>query len=546
MAITIQTRRGTAAEWTAANPVLAAGEQGYETDTGKVKVGDGTTAWTALPYPVDDAAAAAVDAEPRIATHTAALARVDPGMAGSRGQQVGIGIDGAPVWQQTYNVKLFGAIGDGTLHPLSERYATLAEAQSVYPAATALTESIDRHATQLAVDTANAAGGGVVEVPLGIYLIPVSIKMKSKVTLRGAGIWSVLKLANGANTMVIGTSAPNMANPITDVVVEDLYIDGNKANQSDLSPSQNGVGIQYVVRGTVRRVAVVNTMRTGIYMQGRHLTVEWSSVQGVGITAGVGRSGIVCDSYPATVDLGPCTVEHCTVDDVLEHGIKIYPTGHGSMVAWNKATNCADRGFYFQEVDSLKSSYNTATACNIGFHFAGTSSVKRTGCSSTLDTATDCLLDGFLIQYMDGTEITGGRATGNLRMGMYLQNAPNSRVNGGDYSRNSTDTTAAGWGGIVLVASPDCQITGPACNDNGRSGAAETAGVYAWDSGVPSTGVIVQGLKAGNKAGGFQQYAVRTKNLSDYWVITGGDLRGNVTASISLVGANNVNASNIV
>lgn len=43
-------RRDTAADWTAANPVLAAGEEGYETDTQRRKVGDGTTAWTGLPY----------------------------------------------------------------------------------------------------------------------------------------------------------------------------------------------------------------------------------------------------------------------------------------------------------------------------------------------------------------------------------------------------------------------------------------------------------------------------------------------------------------
>lgn len=46
----IQARRGTAATWTSANPVLAAGEPGYETDTNRVKLGDGTTAWTSLPY----------------------------------------------------------------------------------------------------------------------------------------------------------------------------------------------------------------------------------------------------------------------------------------------------------------------------------------------------------------------------------------------------------------------------------------------------------------------------------------------------------------
>lgn len=49
---TIQLRRGTAAQWTAANPTLAAGEFGVETDTGKRKVGDGSTAWASLPYSV--------------------------------------------------------------------------------------------------------------------------------------------------------------------------------------------------------------------------------------------------------------------------------------------------------------------------------------------------------------------------------------------------------------------------------------------------------------------------------------------------------------
>lgn len=47
---TIQLRRGTAAAITSANPTLAAGEPVFETDTGKMKIGDGTSAWTALAY----------------------------------------------------------------------------------------------------------------------------------------------------------------------------------------------------------------------------------------------------------------------------------------------------------------------------------------------------------------------------------------------------------------------------------------------------------------------------------------------------------------
>ena len=46
----IQMRRGTAAQWTSTNPTLAAGEQGFETDTGKFKIGNGSTAWTSLSY----------------------------------------------------------------------------------------------------------------------------------------------------------------------------------------------------------------------------------------------------------------------------------------------------------------------------------------------------------------------------------------------------------------------------------------------------------------------------------------------------------------
>jgi hypothetical protein len=43
-------RRDTAANFTSANPTLALGEIAYETDTRNLKVGDGATAWTALPY----------------------------------------------------------------------------------------------------------------------------------------------------------------------------------------------------------------------------------------------------------------------------------------------------------------------------------------------------------------------------------------------------------------------------------------------------------------------------------------------------------------
>ncbi len=46
----IQIRRGTAASWVSENPTLEAGEFGLETDTGKTKIGNGSTAWNSLTY----------------------------------------------------------------------------------------------------------------------------------------------------------------------------------------------------------------------------------------------------------------------------------------------------------------------------------------------------------------------------------------------------------------------------------------------------------------------------------------------------------------
>jgi len=67
------------------------------------------------------------------------------------------------------SVKDFGAIGDGGTHPLSERYASLAAAQAVYPFVTSLTQTIDWAAIQAATNTISS-GRGSVYIPRGIYI----------------------------------------------------------------------------------------------------------------------------------------------------------------------------------------------------------------------------------------------------------------------------------------------------------------------------------------------------------------------------------------
>ena len=43
-------KRGNAAAWASVNPILEAGEPGFELDTGKLKIGNGVTPWNELNY----------------------------------------------------------------------------------------------------------------------------------------------------------------------------------------------------------------------------------------------------------------------------------------------------------------------------------------------------------------------------------------------------------------------------------------------------------------------------------------------------------------
>lgn len=84
------------------------------------------------------------------------------------------------------SAKAFGAVADGSHRPLSERFATLAEAQRVYPFATSLAQTLDWAGIQAAL---HALGGkqGRVHLPAGRYRISDTIRLPNLVHLYGDG-----------------------------------------------------------------------------------------------------------------------------------------------------------------------------------------------------------------------------------------------------------------------------------------------------------------------------------------------------------------------
>lgn len=100
---------------------------------------------------------------------------------------------------EVVSIKDFGAIGDGIEHPLSEKYSSLAEAQAVYPHATALSNSIDWCAIQAAFNYVESIGLGQIYVPQGHYITHTLLHVPDNCEIYGAGDASVIQNTNSGS-----------------------------------------------------------------------------------------------------------------------------------------------------------------------------------------------------------------------------------------------------------------------------------------------------------------------------------------------------------
>jgi hypothetical protein len=142
MATRMQQRRGTAAQWTAANPILAAGEIGFETDTNKFKMGNGSSTWTALQYFANAAELAAIiDGAPDLLNTLNELAAAigdDPAFFTNIGESIADSID-----QHNATTNIHGIANTSLLATTS--YVDTAEADAITAAGTAASQNLSSH-----------------------------------------------------------------------------------------------------------------------------------------------------------------------------------------------------------------------------------------------------------------------------------------------------------------------------------------------------------------------------------------------------------------
>jgi hypothetical protein len=204
MTTIIKLRRDTAANWTIANPILAAGEPGLETDTLRVKYGDGSTTWANLSY---QAVANATFATTAAVANSVAVANV----AGI-GNIATINLDG-----NASNVLR----GDGTFGADQTNYGN-ADVANYLPTYTGnlagdyITLTHDVNANVITANFLYGDGSNITNLPVG-NIASININGNANTVLYGNGAFAAvagggnasLPLANGTSNFDIASANGN-------------------------------------------------------------------------------------------------------------------------------------------------------------------------------------------------------------------------------------------------------------------------------------------------------------------------------------------------
>ncbi len=417
----IQIRRGTAAEWADANPVLAQGEPGYAWDTKVLRVGDATTAWLDLD-PVSDPQLLAQAEEARdqvIAGLAVGQEQVDVLVAIKGAPGVAIDEDGnvyfdpdaetsgaathivledpdgnpyvygpaggvsTPETRLVHEANVLALVGDAISDPSSPVLPILAELVAPTPNRHPLTgwhhadgygavrdgATNDTAACQAAIDAAVAAGGGVVYFPAGTYSVDTLKVNGSKVTLRGAGRATVLRRrpTSGAasDARLIAVNQPSLSAAtaagqyVEGIVVEDLTLDGNNTEVSTTVQSS-------LVWGTLQLFQVKRGLVRNVYVL---------NPREFGINV-YGCEGVTVDSCTVDGMLGSYAVNSINVAGDLFSGDPGYPVNQRPS-RQIKVRGC-------RIIRSWVKSGDTASEASIGICVQGSTGVSVTDCEVDL------------------------------------------------------------------------------------------------------------------------------------------------------------------
>ena len=242
--ITIKLRAGTAVQWGAANPILASGECGLETDTRKLKVGDGTTAWSSLGYCID-------------AVFT------DTMLAKLNGVQSGAQVNPA-------------AATSGELAALTENTSRLFSPAQLRTAISTVSNPLDvgfAKTTQDIIDCI-AAGKKVVNIAAGTFDISTTLALPSLIRIVGAGPGNTILNWVGGAAPAIDSATPTTRTYSTSIEHLTLQNSGSGTVGINWSAISSGRLNNLLVKDFTTQYALVGSNGYCVYNRIRDCTAQ--------------------------------------------------------------------------------------------------------------------------------------------------------------------------------------------------------------------------------------------------------------------------------
>jgi hypothetical protein len=267
MATRMQQRRGTATQWTSTNdgdgPILEVGEIGFETDTGKFKIGDGINRWIDLDYFLDESEIDSITGDYVLSStlgQNNGVATLD-GSGNVPVSQLGNIIDAAPGALDTLN-ELAAALNDdanfattvtNSLGNKQDKVSGVSDTEIGYLSNVTSDiqsqlddklESADLdEAAQDAINTALVAGTGI-DKTYDDNANTITLNIDSTVTTNDGTQTLTNKTISGASNSL--SNIPNAALDYDHITINGSAVSLGGSTTIDALPSQTGEGGKYL------------------------------------------------------------------------------------------------------------------------------------------------------------------------------------------------------------------------------------------------------------------------------------------------------------
>ncbi len=377
----------------------------------------------------------------------------------------------------------------------------------------------DTAAIQAAITAASAAGGAVVYLPGGTYVISTYLTIPSNVWLRGAGKTSVIKRADfkdgtGSMHLMISDTAA------TKIIISDLDIDGNGHNQvielpivTNYNANQCNIRLVQATDCIIERVCSHDPVNACIYLEDCVGCIVTKNV----CYGGVGTPG---------GNFGDGAILHY---------------GHNNVISNNVSHNHFNDGICSSEGDTITISGNVCfNNGGNGIELYGASAVNLCRNSTVIgNTCYDNAYRGIFAAGTNQAYVLGGSIVGNTIWqngweGIYVL-ATRFTIAGNQISQSDR----SGIRGDHLT---DCVIADNIISENNIDSTAGFSGIYLTGN-APRN--MIHGNSITNGVGGHQFYAINLSaaTVTNTTIGLNSLVDGGVTAPINDAGSNTIIAS---